>query len=132
NARVWCVFLEEAGHFDFDMVEKIRDTVDVILVFAGLFSAIIATLASQAATALQLNYAQVTSALLMELIAAQRVIASGSTDVSQVPSSPLNAQSPPSCTSSSTDLWVNGLWFTSLLFSLSTALLAVLVKQWLQ
>lgn len=68
----------------------------------------------------------------MELIAAQRVIASGSTDVSQVPSSPLNAQSPPSCTSSSTDLWVNGLWFTSLLFSLSTALLAVLVKQWLQ
>lgn len=37
NARVWCVFLEEAGHFDFDMVEKIRDTVDVILVFVSFY-----------------------------------------------------------------------------------------------
>lgn len=32
---------------------------------------------------------------------------------------------------SSTDFWVNGLWFTSLTLSLCTALLAVLVKQWL-
>ncbi|KAF9027386.1 hypothetical protein BDP27DRAFT_1247451 [Rhodocollybia butyracea] len=30
------------------------------------------------------------------------------------------------------DLWVNGLWFTSLIISLSVALFAVLAKQWLR
>ncbi|KAK0196623.1 hypothetical protein F5146DRAFT_10960 [Armillaria mellea] len=30
-----------------------------------------------------------------------------------------------------TDVWVNGLWFSSLFLSLTTALVAVLVKQWL-
>ncbi|KAJ7342961.1 hypothetical protein DFH08DRAFT_703286, partial [Mycena albidolilacea] len=30
------------------------------------------------------------------------------------------------------DVWVNGLWFTSLMLSLTTALLAVLAKQWLR
>ncbi|KAJ7872634.1 hypothetical protein B0H14DRAFT_2254226, partial [Mycena olivaceomarginata] len=29
------------------------------------------------------------------------------------------------------DIWVNGLWFMSLMLSLTTALLAVLAKQWL-
>lgn len=38
NARVWRVYLDEAGHFDMDMVESIRDTVDIILVFVRLFS----------------------------------------------------------------------------------------------
>ncbi|KIY62557.1 hypothetical protein CYLTODRAFT_173217 [Cylindrobasidium torrendii FP15055 ss-10] len=31
-----------------------------------------------------------------------------------------------------TDVWVNALWFTSLALSLSSALLAVLSKQWLR
>lgn len=40
NARIWRVYLDEAGQFDLDMVENIRDTVDVILVFVSfdLFS----------------------------------------------------------------------------------------------
>ncbi|KAF8918457.1 hypothetical protein CPB85DRAFT_1468941 [Mucidula mucida] len=29
------------------------------------------------------------------------------------------------------DLWVNGLWFTSLVLSLTTTLIAVLTKQWI-
>lgn len=33
---------------------------------------------------------------------------------------------------STTDLWVNGLWFTSLTLSLAIALFAVLAKQWLR
>ncbi|KAK0421871.1 hypothetical protein EV421DRAFT_1723683, partial [Armillaria borealis] len=32
---------------------------------------------------------------------------------------------------STTSVWVNGLWFTSLALSLTTALVSVLVKQWL-
>lgn len=44
NARVWRVYLDEAGQFDMDMVENFRDTVDVILVFVRiLFSSCIVT-----------------------------------------------------------------------------------------
>ncbi|KAF8877957.1 hypothetical protein CPB85DRAFT_1235011, partial [Mucidula mucida] len=31
----------------------------------------------------------------------------------------------------SSDLWVNGLWFTTLVLSLTTTLIAVLTKQWI-
>ncbi|TFL00854.1 hypothetical protein BDV98DRAFT_508489, partial [Pterulicium gracile] len=128
NARVWRVFLDEAAA-DLDMVEHTRDTVDVILVFAGLFSAIVSTLTSQASAALQPDIAHVTSALLTELIQVQRAIATGS-GLSDVVRSTLSLASP--STTSSTDRWVNAMWFISLAFSLSTTLLAVLVKQWIQ
>lgn len=52
------------------------------------------------------------------------------TVVGVVPPSMLNLDSP--FIASSADRWVNGLWFVSLTFSLATALLSVLVKQWMQ
>ncbi|KAF8887409.1 hypothetical protein CPB85DRAFT_1441716 [Mucidula mucida] len=42
-ARVWKTFLEEYSKFDSDMVEDWRDALDVLLVFAGLFSAVVST-----------------------------------------------------------------------------------------
>ncbi|KAG6834899.1 hypothetical protein H0H93_006571 [Arthromyces matolae] len=39
---------------------------------------------------------------------------------------------PNSPTHTSTDLWINGLFFTSLTLSVATALLSVLAKQWIQ
>jgi hypothetical protein len=37
NARVWCVYHDEATAFDMEMVEGWRDTTDVLLVFVSLF-----------------------------------------------------------------------------------------------
>ncbi len=58
----------------------------------------------------------------------QRAIANGS-PVETIPVSSLNPQT--AFVPAATDVWVNGLWFTSLFLSLTTALVAVLVKQWL-
>ncbi len=58
----------------------------------------------------------------------QRAIANGS-PVETIPVSSLNPQT--IFVPTGTDVWVNGLWFTSLFLSLTTALVAVLVKQWL-
>ncbi len=58
----------------------------------------------------------------------QRAIANGS-PVNAIPVSSLNPQT--AFAPAATDVWVNGLWFTSLFLSLTTALVAVLVKQWL-
>ncbi|TFK98211.1 hypothetical protein BDV98DRAFT_595977 [Pterulicium gracile] len=73
KARIRRVYLNEAGQFDLNMIESMRDTVDVILVFSSLFSAIVTTLVALTATALQLDHPQVTNRLLMEVIALQRI-----------------------------------------------------------
>lgn len=40
--------------------------------------------------------------------------------------------SPTTTTHSKADVWVNALFFTSLALTMATALLSVLIKQWLQ
>ncbi|KAJ6457643.1 hypothetical protein C8R45DRAFT_844241 [Mycena sanguinolenta] len=90
NARVWLAYNDEANAYDTDWIGALADSLDILLVFAGLFSAVLTTFVAQ------------TSQLL-------------------------SVQSP-----SGNDLWVNGLWFTSLTISLCVALFAVLSKQWLR
>jgi len=65
--------------------------------------------------------------LLVELVALQRVIANGSS-VNDIPSS---QSSITPFVPSSSDVWLNSLWFVSLTLSLLTAFLGVLAKQWL-
>ncbi|PBK99425.1 hypothetical protein ARMGADRAFT_1125161, partial [Armillaria gallica] len=77
-ARVWRTYLEECGPFDLEMVEGWRDALDVLLVFAGLFSAVVTTFVAQTSQSLQVNYDQMTASLLIELIDVQRSAANGS------------------------------------------------------
>ncbi|KAK0436714.1 hypothetical protein EV421DRAFT_1715726, partial [Armillaria borealis] len=128
TARVWRTYLEECAAFDIEMVERWRDGLDVLLVFAGLFSAVVTTFVAQTSQSLQVDYGQVTASLLFELIDVQRTAANGSL-VNNVPRSGLTPFSDFRPTAS--DSLVNGLWFTSLSFSLTTALFVVLTKQWI-
>ncbi|KAK0439218.1 hypothetical protein EV421DRAFT_876136 [Armillaria borealis] len=127
-ARVWRTYQDETQIHDTAMVEDSRDSVDVLLVFAGLFSAVVTTFVVQTSQNLQLDFGEVSASLLFELVLIQRAVASG-VSIDQVPGSrltPTTIFSPVGTT-----LWVNGLWFISLSLSLVTALIAVLVKQWL-
>ncbi|KAL1751612.1 hypothetical protein FB107DRAFT_185945, partial [Schizophyllum commune] len=72
NARFWRVYLDEAHIYDAEMIEGWRDTLDVLLVFAGLFSAVVMTLVVQSSTALKPDYAQISASLMIELIGIQR------------------------------------------------------------
>jgi hypothetical protein len=128
TARVWRAYMSEAELFDVELSGEWKDTVDVLLVFAGLFSAISATFLAISVISLQPDYAQITVSLLLEQIAIQRAIAAGQT-ADSVPPSALNLENFP--LPSTGDRWVNGLWFTSLTFSLFTAFVAVILKQWI-
>ncbi|TFY53385.1 hypothetical protein EVG20_g10139, partial [Dentipellis fragilis] len=75
NARIWKVYLDETKMLDDDMVGAWRDTVEVLLVFAGLFSAVVSTFVVQTSQSLQPDYSQVSAILLTELIDLQRTIA---------------------------------------------------------
>ncbi len=95
---------------------------------AGLFSAVVTTFVAQTSQSLQADYSEMSANLLFEMINIQRAIASGAS-LDTVTLSPLNPNIP--FIASATSFWVNGLWFTSLALSLTTALVSVLVKQWL-
>ena len=62
------------------------------------------------------------------MIAIQRAWADGAL-VSDIPRTRISLGA---VSASGLDYWCNGLWFMSLALSLSVALMAVLVKQWLQ
>ncbi len=95
---------------------------------AGLFSAVVTTFVVQTSQSLQPDYAAMSASLLYESVLVQRAIANGSS-VDSIAPSPLNPTI--AFVPATTDVWVNGLWFVSLFLSLTTALVAVLVKQWL-
>ncbi|KIY64025.1 hypothetical protein CYLTODRAFT_331944, partial [Cylindrobasidium torrendii FP15055 ss-10] len=123
DARVWWVYNDEAKIFDDDSAGEWGDSLDILLVFAGLFSAVLTTFVVETSSSLSQDPADLSVAYLAELVALQR---SNSTYMSEVPTTDT------SFSPSATMLWVNGLWFTSLVLSLSVALFAVLAKQWIR
>ncbi|KAI4518004.1 hypothetical protein K525DRAFT_250859 [Schizophyllum commune Loenen D] len=128
NARFWRVLLDEGQAYDAEMIEGWRDTLDVLLVFAGLFSAVVTTLVVQSSQALQPDYAAISVSLLAEIVSLQRALDSG-TPSGSVPRSSLALDA---ITATALDYWCNAFWFISLALSLSAALMSVLIKQWLQ
>ncbi|KAG6901404.1 hypothetical protein C0995_012361 [Termitomyces sp. Mi166 len=128
NARVWNVYLDEAENYDADMIEGFRNIIGGLLVFASLFSAVVTTFVAQTSQALQPDNAQIMVSLLYENNQLLRA-AGNRISPSTVPSAYPGPGNP---SYTSIDVWVNGLFFTSLALSLSTALLTVLAKQWIQ
>ncbi|KIY66489.1 hypothetical protein CYLTODRAFT_339645, partial [Cylindrobasidium torrendii FP15055 ss-10] len=125
NARVWWMYNDEAAIFDADMVGEAADSLDILLVFAGLFSAVLTTFVAQTSQSLAPDNSAITVALLIQIAAVQHAMATGASLDGIAPAD----IAPPV---SRSDVWVNALWFTSLALSLSSALFAVLSKQWLR
>ncbi|KAJ3880281.1 hypothetical protein F5051DRAFT_482140, partial [Lentinula edodes] len=128
NSRVFKVYLDEAESFDDDMMRGFRETIDSLLVFAALFSGVVTSFVIATIPALQPDYSQITAVLLVEQVQILRA-AGNSTAINAVPKSTVDLQN---ASVAIKDLWINGLFLASLSLALATALLSVLVKQWLQ
>ncbi|KAJ3966154.1 hypothetical protein EV361DRAFT_1028791 [Lentinula raphanica] len=128
NARVWKVYLDEAELKDNELLAGLKDTIDALLIFAALFSAVVTSFIISTITSLQPNYTQITAVLMVEQINLLRA-AGNLTAINAIPNSNVNLEM---TTPGIKDLWINGLFLASLSLSLATALLSVLVKQWLQ
>ncbi|KAF9020724.1 hypothetical protein BDZ89DRAFT_1138474 [Hymenopellis radicata] len=92
NARVWKVYLDECRKFDTRRFEEWRDGLDVFVVFAF--------------QRLRPDHHSMTSALLAEMVEIERAIADG-TPVEEI------AHTITDFTPKTSDLWVNGLCFSS-------------------
>ncbi|KIY63000.1 hypothetical protein CYLTODRAFT_360665, partial [Cylindrobasidium torrendii FP15055 ss-10] len=125
DARVWLMYNDEAAIFDSEMVGEAADSLDILLVFAGLFAGVLSTFVAQTSQSLSPDNSAIAVSLLVELVAVQRAALTGDSlsDIAAANITPAIEQ---------TSVWVNALWFTSLALSLASALLAVLSKQWLR
>ncbi|TFK87246.1 hypothetical protein K466DRAFT_599650 [Polyporus arcularius HHB13444] len=114
-----------------EMIERWNKEIDTLLVYAGLFSAILTAFNVQSYQLLTPVVAADPVIVALERISAQLGGFSvnppfvNSTQPAFVYSDP----APP--TASSWAVWLNVLWFSSLIFSLSAASVGIMVKQWL-
>ncbi|EMD35963.1 hypothetical protein CERSUDRAFT_96188 [Gelatoporia subvermispora B] len=117
-AQAWIECAERIKEYDEETIKAWKEEIDTLLVFAGLFSAVVTAFNVQFIQLLQPDSAGMTVILLMDILQQMN----GTTNVT-VPN--LN---PPLAHSS---VNINILWYSSLILSLAAASVGILVKQWL-
>ncbi|SJL18881.1 uncharacterized protein ARMOST_22483 [Armillaria ostoyae] len=127
TSNIWQAYLDEGLIYDNDMLGNQRGQVNILLVFARLFSAIVSAFIDQSAGNLQPNYQQLSAFLLFDQINIQCALANG-TSLDHITTSGIDPTA--RFTPKHLDSWINGLWFASLSLSLATALFAVLADEW--
>ncbi|KAF8351808.1 hypothetical protein F5887DRAFT_873757 [Amanita rubescens] len=128
NEKSWEVCDELAQKTDESRYEGWKDDVKNMLIFAGLFSAVVTGFTTQAYPLLLANSNLVTAQLLAIMAQQQVIGSSSSTEQQQLLSivSGLQDFTPPPYA-----IRVNILWFLSLSVSLMTAIVGLLCMQWL-
>ncbi|KAK0467370.1 hypothetical protein IW261DRAFT_1312626, partial [Armillaria novae-zelandiae] len=122
TSSIWRAYLDESLIYDTDMLGNQRGQVNILLVFAGLFSAIVSAFIAQSATTRKCRHSYYLIRSIYSLgspsgISPNRITTSGADPTAHFNPKPV-------------DSWVNGLWFASLTLSLATALFAVLADGW--
>ncbi|EJD50460.1 hypothetical protein AURDEDRAFT_21558, partial [Auricularia subglabra TFB-10046 SS5] len=102
------------------MLDGWNKTLDILLIFAGLFSAVSTAFIIESYKLLQVdNTDYIANALYLSL--------------TRNTTSPIDLEPPgDNFKASGSSRWINGLWFSSLVLSLAVALLSILAKQWLE
>ncbi|EJF59747.1 hypothetical protein DICSQDRAFT_171713 [Dichomitus squalens LYAD-421 SS1] len=131
KAQVWQSAAEALKDYHDNLVERWQKETDVLLVFAGLLSGVLTTFNIQIYQLLQPGPNDATLAVL-EQISKQidGFSFNGQFLNSSQPARPLNQIQPP-FVPAATAVWMNTLWFASLICSLASASIALIVKQWL-
>ncbi|KAI0786904.1 hypothetical protein C8Q75DRAFT_769910 [Abortiporus biennis] len=127
----WSGLSSNLRKYDEERIKRVNDDMDTLLVFAGLFSAVVTAFCIEFYKSLQPDPNHTSATLLLQI---SRQIASFNVDGLTLNSS-TPAADPSSFDStppSKTSVNINIFWFLSLVFSLTTASLGMLVKQWLR
>ncbi|KAH9054988.1 hypothetical protein EDB87DRAFT_1814176, partial [Lactarius vividus] len=120
SGAIFSMYISRALKFDDENVENWKGGADSILVFTGVFSSTVATFISMSYPNLQQDCNVTTQSLLVTI--SQQL----ATPIGTVPAASPCIQSPPSAPV----VFVNSVWFLSLVLSLTCALIATLLQQW--
>ncbi|KAI0301534.1 hypothetical protein B0F90DRAFT_1628611 [Multifurca ochricompacta] len=119
------MYLNLVKEEDEKMANSWKADADGILIFTGLFSAAVAALVAVSIQDLRPS-SQDTSAFYLQNI--YQLLASG--NISQPSNIPSSLAIPPAFSPPKYAIWVNSLWFLSLVISITCGLLATLLQQW--
>ncbi|KAI0262517.1 hypothetical protein BC834DRAFT_828784, partial [Gloeopeniophorella convolvens] len=126
SGALFSMYLERAEEEDKKLTEGWKGDADGILVFTGLFSATVATFLGISLQSLQQNSQDTSAFYLAHLYQLNAAGAANGTP----PSLPSTLSDPTTFSVPASAIWVNVLWFISLVMSLTCALLATLLQQW--
>ncbi|KAG9084060.1 hypothetical protein FS749_005528 [Ceratobasidium sp. UAMH 11750] len=124
EGAIWQMYVEEAKEHDSELVESKNKNLDVMLLFAALFSAILTAFIIESKSLLEEDSGDLTVTMLLAIAQSQQRMEQGAPQVRP----PIER---PSFSASISARWINGLWFTALTLSLASALVAMLAKEWL-
>ncbi|QRW10016.1 E3 ubiquitin-protein ligase listerin [Ceratobasidium sp. AG-Ba] len=113
EASIWKIYLNEADEYDQELVQGWNSNLDMLLLFAALFSAVVTAFLVEATKLLQQDPADVSMGLLLSIAQSQQRMELGR-------SIPPDSESPtvPGFAPSAAARWINGFWFISLSLSL--------------
>ncbi|KAJ7643085.1 hypothetical protein DFH06DRAFT_1333872 [Mycena polygramma] len=123
GAKIWSVYISEAAKYDKALVDNWKSDMKGILIFAGLFSASLTAFIIESCRTLTPDKGQLTITLLAQI--SQQLAVGTNGTLHDSPNLITAAFRPPLVS-----VICNSLWFISLAFSLSAALVATLVEQW--
>ncbi|KAH9969371.1 hypothetical protein BGW80DRAFT_1526119, partial [Lactifluus volemus] len=130
---LWTLYGKEAKEFDEAHIQTLKDDMDSILLFAGLFAATLTGFIIDAKQDLkpsvgdQMVFYQQQNVAFLAQISQQISSIAPQVVIPSIPPPPY-----PDFHPSSSALLVNASWFMALVFSLFAALLAILVQQWVR
>ncbi|CAE6455647.1 unnamed protein product [Rhizoctonia solani] len=127
DAQVWKTYVREADQVDEEMVDGWNKSMDVILIFAALFSAISTAFVIESYKSLKPNPPDASSQALLIISQTLMLIANGSQPSSNPPTPDAET---PVFQASAKDICVNVLWFLSLSLSVAVSLISMLAKEW--
>ncbi|KAH7096217.1 hypothetical protein BKA62DRAFT_745128 [Auriculariales sp. MPI-PUGE-AT-0066] len=121
NARVWNVYRDSAIETDNELLGRWNEALTAILVFAGLFSAVVTAFVIESTRRLQPDPAEYTARAVLAVLSHMN----GSTI------SPIEVVNPAFFSAGATARTINSFWYFGLTTALAVSLLAILAKQWL-
>ncbi|KAG8790838.1 hypothetical protein FRC12_010865 [Ceratobasidium sp. 428] len=128
GARVWRTYVKETDRWDKEIVDGRNNSLDVLLIFAALFSAVSTAFIIESLKDLKEDYTK-SSAEALLAIGRKLDAISMSQPVTPLPvqiqGSSSDAFSPPHAS-----VVVNALWLLSLSLSVAVSLIAMLAKEW--
>ncbi|CAE7072417.1 unnamed protein product [Rhizoctonia solani] len=127
DAQVWKAYVREADQIDKERVDGWNESMDVILIFAALFSAISTAFVIESYKSLKQDPTDLSSQTLLTISQTLKLIANGSQPSGTPPSSEVET---PLFQPSLKAICVNVLWFLSLSLSVAVSLISMLAKEW--
>ncbi|ESK86452.1 hypothetical protein Moror_4925 [Moniliophthora roreri MCA 2997] len=117
----WAALLKMVDKYDEDMVKNWKEDIDTLLVFAGLFSAVVTAFAIESYKWLSKDPEDTTVALLTQI---SQQLRDPNMNVTRSDSETFHPDA--------SSVLINCFWFLSLILALMSGLLALLCKQWLR